>query len=191
MHSTSSDESTISLGDLTSDPFSSLGSSATFIISSIDISSTGFSCSRLWVRGAGCGFLAISFSISSTDIDSSGFSLKKNTMQRCRGESKRFLFITSVEQDLSKKPIGHSLVASSPCFKARLSAKILIRNFAQPRFESECFRKLRKWPTRRLTVLGKQGSKKSPSGHLAKVEGVPTVRSSNRLFTVHHFFVRF
>ena len=77
MHSTSSDESTISLGDLTSDPFSSLGSSATFIISSIDISSTGFSGSRLWVRGAGCGFLAISFSISSTDIDSSGFSLKK------------------------------------------------------------------------------------------------------------------
>ena len=130
MHSTSSDESTISLGDLTSDPFSSLGSSATFIISSIDISSTGFSGSRLWVRGAGCGFLAISFSISSTDIDSSGFSLKKKTMQRCRGESKRFLFITSVEQDLPKKPIGHSLVASSPCFKARLSAKILIRNFA-------------------------------------------------------------
>ena len=131
MHSTSSDESTISLGDLTSDPFSSLGSSATFIISSIDISSTGFSGSRLWVRGAGCGFLAISFSISSTDIDSSGFSLKKKkTMQRCRGESKRFLFITSVEQDLPKKPIGHSLVASSPCFKARLSAKILIRKFA-------------------------------------------------------------
>ena len=131
MHITSSDESTISLGDLTSDPFSSLGSSATFIISSIDISSTGFSGSRLWVRGAGCGFLAISFSISSTDIDSSGFSLKKKkTMQRCRGESKRFLFITSVEQDLPKKPIGHSLVASSPCFKARLSAKILITNFA-------------------------------------------------------------
>jgi len=77
MHSTSSDESTISLGDLMSDPFSSLGSSAAFIISSIDISSTGFSGSRLWVRGAGCGFLAISFSISSTDIDSSGFSLKK------------------------------------------------------------------------------------------------------------------
>ena len=133
MHSTSSDESTISLGDLTSDPFSSLGSSATFIISSIDISSTGFSGSRLWVRGAGCGFLAISFSISSTDIDSSGFSLKKkkkNTMQRCQGESKRFLFITSVEQNLPTKPIRHSLVASSPCFKARLSAKILMRKFA-------------------------------------------------------------
>ena len=132
MHSTSSDESTISLGDLTSDPFSSLGSSATFIISSIDISSTGFSGSRLWVRGAGCGFLAISFSISSTDIDSTGFSLKKKkkTMQRCQGESKRFLFITSVEQNLSTKPIRHSLVASSPCFKARLSAKILIRKFA-------------------------------------------------------------
>ena len=131
MHSTSSDESTISLGDLTSDPFSSLGSSATFIISSIDISSTGFSCSRLWVRGAGCGFLAISFSISSTDIDSSGFSLKKKkTTQRYQGESKRFLFITSVEQNLPTKPIRHSLVASSPCFKARLSAKILIRKFA-------------------------------------------------------------
>ena len=131
MHSTSSDESTISLGDLTSDPFSSLGSSATFIISSIDISSTGFSGSRLWVRGAGCGFLAISFSISSTDIDSSGFSLKKKkTTQRYQGESKRFLFITSVEQNLPTKPIRHSLVASSPCFKARLSAKILIRKFA-------------------------------------------------------------
>ena len=121
MHITSSDESTISLGDLTSDPFSSLGSSATFIISSIDISSTGFSGSRLWVRGAGCGFLAISFSISSTDIDSSGFSLKKKkkTMQRCRGESKRFLFITSVEQDLPTKPIRKF----PSCFKSLLQSE--------------------------------------------------------------------